>query len=136
MGLYFIKNDLYNLKGQKKIPDKIPDYDTFVLLCQGIDLYSKPPEIIGNPSFVPSNWFEYFDYYFQADSALLNIVYRYVNYLSPALLKELDEIDYSQFQRALDVYRINKRYNFLDGTAGPFWHYLKSLEKMSSLVLK
>jgi hypothetical protein len=56
--------------------------------------------------------------------------------LTPEILKELDEIQYSVFQRSLDVYRLNKRYDKLAGTSGPLYMYLKTLERLSSFELK
>ncbi|MBF9252648.1 hypothetical protein I2I11_05035 [Pontibacter sp. 172403-2] len=135
VGLFFIKKDLYQRKGLA-IPDKMPKLEDFAPICDNIILTTKPPEIIGNPSFTPNDWFEYFEYYFQSDKFLSKQLYTHISFLTPDILKELDEIQYSRFQRALDVYRINKRYNELSGMSGPFWLYLSTLDKLSSTELK
>ena len=136
VGLFIIKKDLYKLLKGLEIPDKIPELESFRPICDNIILTSKPPEISGNPSYIPNDWFEYFDYFFQSDKFLSNQLYSHISYLTPEILKELDEIQYSVFQRSLDVYRLNKRYDKLAGTSGPLYMYLKTLERLSSFELK
>lgn len=136
VGLFIIKNDLYrNIKGQS-VPDKLPNLDDFREICDGIILTSKPPIIMGNPSYQFDTWFEYFNYFFNSDNFISKQLYSHISYLTPEILKELDEIQYSVFQRSLDVYKQNRRYDKLSGNSGPFWSYLKTLEKLSEIKLK
>lgn len=134
VGVFLIVNDLYDLKGQK-YSDKIPEMEDFCLICDGIVLTSKPPIIRGNPSYEFDNWFEYFNYFFNSDKYISNLLYSHSSYLTPEILKELDALQYSVFQRSLDVYRLNKRCNTLAGNSRPFWLYLKTLEKLSEMQL-
>jgi hypothetical protein len=126
-----IKDDLYKLK-KLPVPHKIPEREDFRIVCDDILLTQKAQEIRGNPSYTPNNRFEYFDYFFQSDRYISNLLYAQINYLSPELIAILDDIQYSDFQRALDTYKFNRRYNKLSGVSGPLWGYLKNLEKLAN----
>ncbi len=135
VGLLLIKNDIYKIKGLTP-PEEIPELEMFKQDCEGIILSSSAPEISGNPSFYPTNWFEYFDYFFQSDKFLSMQLYAHVGFLTPNILRLLDEIQYSDFQRTLDMYRTHHYSDKLSDTAGPFWLYLNNLKELCLVAEK
>ncbi|WP_405567756.1 hypothetical protein [Polaribacter sp. Asnod6-C07] len=132
---HMIKSELFKLNNKQYKNEKLLAGD-IMNLCHKIKLSSIPPEIFGNPSYQASNWYEYFEYFFQSDKFHSSQLYNYINYLTPDILKELDNLQLSHFQSALHHYKSNPNLNDLSGLGGPFWLYLESLEKISKAELK
>lgn len=128
VGALIIKTHLFELNGKNYNNESLHAGD-IMALSKNIKLSSQPPIIFGNPSYVASNWYDYFDYFFQSDKFLSNQLYTHINFLTPDILKELDSIQYSHFQRALNHYK-NSTHDELSGLGGPFWLYLTALEKL------
>lgn len=129
VGLLFIQKDVFPKLGIEQ-NDDIPKLDEFIKKCKGIKLSSIGPNI---PNAITSQitWYQYFDHFFQSDQINYKILYNHFEYLDIDLIALLDEIQYSHFQRALDNFRESGITDDISGAPGPFWSYLKSLEKIS-----
>lgn len=129
IGLFHIEKDTYPFFGLH-FQDRVPDHEEFTKICKGIILDNLSP---GFPSAMNTKmtWYQYFDCFFQSDQANINVLYEHYQFLDISLIEVLNELRYSEFQRALDQFREQKITNKLSATVGPFWMYLKSLEKIS-----
>lgn len=134
VGLFIIKKDVFPIFGLT-YKDEIPEFDEFVRICRGLNLRDKAPNI-PNTTEEPIIWYDYFNYFFQSDRYNSQLLYEHIIYLDIELVELLDEIQYSDFQRALDSFRTNEYTHEIAGTPGPFWNYLKSLEKISKYSTK
>ena len=129
VGLFLIQNDTFPIFGLK-YDDEIPEMDEFLKICKGIDLGSPAPAI-SNTTMKNITWHQYFEIYFQSDKYNSKILYEHLIYLDIHLIELLDEIQFSHFERALNSFKENGITSQISGAAGPFWLYLKSLEKIS-----
>ena len=129
VGYFFIQKDVFPIFGLS-IEDDLPEFEKFSEICKGLNLNEQAP-IIPNAIHTPINWYQYFDYFFQSDQINIKNLYDHIDYLEIDLIKLLDEIKYSHFQRALDSFRRTGITNEISGAPGPFWMYLKTLENIS-----
>lgn len=128
-GLLIIKKDVFPMLGLN-FSDDIPNLDDFVKICKGVDLRTKAPNI-PNTNEKPITWYEYFSFFFQSNRHNSDRLYAHIIYLDIELMKLLDKIQYSYFERALDSFFENGYTNDISGAPGPFWNYLKDLENIS-----
>lgn len=130
---YLLKKGLYELKGLP-IPQRLPAMEEFGEICDGITLHDPAPLISGTTPFQPGNWYEYFQYFFDSDRYTSRLLYDQVIFLTPEIVKLLDDIQYSDFQRALDMYKTHEQFDQLSGTANPCWSYLKRIQDLADIA--
>jgi hypothetical protein len=130
VGLFIIKQHVFPLFGLK-YDDKIPELDDFIKICKGIDLRTTAPNIPNTTNHLIT-WYEYFNFFFQSDNYNSKLLYQHIIYLDIELVELLDNIQYSNFQRALVSFRENGYTHDISGAPGPFWTYLKNLEAISN----
>jgi|GEM_PF-2860092 len=129
VGLLIIETDTYPFFGLN-LQDRVPDFEEFTKICKGIILNSVSPSF-PNAMNTRISWYQYFDMFFQSDQENIKVLYDHYKFLDLSLVEVLNDLRYSEFQRALDLFREQKITDELSDTVGPFWMYLKSLEKIS-----
>lgn len=129
VGLFIIQQNVFPILGFT-FNQRIPELNEFMNKCKGIKLSSQSPQIPNAPIKL-NNWYEYFGYFFQSDRINSKALYDHFIYLDIELVKLLDEIQYSPFERALDNFRHSAITDDISGAPGPFWTYLNSLEKIA-----
>lgn len=122
-----IKQDLYkinNLKPPQNFPD---DFDEIVKLCNGILLTSKPPHIHNNPQYDPSNWFEYFEYYFALEKHNIEHLNRYWEEIPSEVKVLIDALETSTLISGIEMYKKTAYSDKLSDLGGPIWAHLNTL---------
>lgn len=130
MDYILIKQDLYKLKNQP-VPNDLPaDFNEVVKLCDGVLLTDTPPHIHNNPPFYPSNWFEYFEYYFALERHNIEHLNRYWENIPTEVKVLIDELETNTLKSGLELYKTTGYSNKLSDLGGPIWTHLNILRRI------
>lgn len=131
-----IKGDIYGLK-KIPAPENLPsDLKEFAEVCEGILLTDKPPIIIGNPNYSPSDWFEYFDYYFSLEASNIRMLAYYWEEIPVEVKVLLEDLQTNTLHSGLKTYQTTYYSNKLSDLAGPLWNHLNILKSISETLNK
>lgn len=109
------------------------DFEGFRKYCEGIILTDKAPIIIGNPSFQPKDWFEYFEYFFFQENNVILHLHNYWEYIPSEGKTILQELQNSSLHTCINS-RFNGASNKMYDLAGPLLNHLDILSKVPATL--